>query len=276
MNPSVSEAYIAKHMADDPAKAAAEYGAQFRSDIEAFVTREIVDSCTAFGLYEVPPAPLLTYAAFIDPSGGSADSFSCAIGHVDDDVVMVDAVREVKPPFSPESVVAELATLLKSYRCFRVSGDRYAGLWPAEQFAKYGITYEPCAMPKSQIYSSALPLLNSGRIQLLDIPRLRSQLCSLERKVHRGGRDSIDHASGAHDDVANCVCGLAVLKVSNTTYTTALLQAAFGDGPPLDTDAAARERARRMRPHMSDAELARTRGPITCRGAKHGMLNLGT
>jgi hypothetical protein len=32
----------------------------------------------------------------------------------------IDCLREVKPPFSPESVVSELAKLLKSYRVFKV------------------------------------------------------------------------------------------------------------------------------------------------------------
>jgi hypothetical protein len=45
--------------------------------------------------------------------------------------------------------------------------------------------------------------LNSRRIELLDIPRLSAQLIGLERRTARGGRDSIDHAPGGHDDVIN-------------------------------------------------------------------------
>ena len=37
-----------------------------------------------------------------------------------------------------------------------------------------------------------------------------TQLTSLERRTARGGRDSIDHAPGAHDDVANAVAGALV------------------------------------------------------------------
>jgi hypothetical protein len=33
----------------------------------------------------------------------------------------------------------------------------------------------------------------------------------LERRTARGGRDSIDHAAGAHDDLANVVAGLAAV-----------------------------------------------------------------
>jgi hypothetical protein len=46
---------------------------------------------------------------------------------------------------------------------------------------------------------------------LLPLQRLISQLCGLERRTSRGGRDSIDHAPAAHDDVANAVAGALLL-----------------------------------------------------------------
>jgi hypothetical protein len=51
--------------------------------------------------------------------------------------------------------------------------------------------------------------LNSGRIELLDHKRLVAQLCGLERRCARGGRESIDHAPGARDDLINAVAGVA-------------------------------------------------------------------
>ena len=54
-------------------------------------------------------------------------------------------MREVRPPFSPEAVVAEFAATLRSYRVTKVSGDRYTREWPREQFRKFGITYEVAA-----------------------------------------------------------------------------------------------------------------------------------
>jgi hypothetical protein len=45
----------------------------------------------------------------------------------------------------------------------------------------------------------------------LDIPRLISQFHGLERRTARGGKDSIDHGPGAHDDIANAVAGAIVL-----------------------------------------------------------------
>src|SRR5215467_4111622 len=149
------------------------------------------------------------YCGFVDPSGGSADSMTLAIGHREKDVVVVDALRERRPPFSPEDVVGEFAALLASYRVTSISGDRYAGEWPKERFRDHGINYEPAQKPKSDLYRDLLPAINSRKIDLLEHPRLLMQLVSLERRTARGGRDSIDHAPGSHDDLANAVAGLA-------------------------------------------------------------------
>jgi hypothetical protein len=52
-----------------------------------------------------------------------------AIAHKEGATVLVDAIREAKPPFSPEAVTEEFAKLLKSYRLTLIYGDRYAGSW---------------------------------------------------------------------------------------------------------------------------------------------------
>lgn len=102
MNPSVPQRVIDEATERDPASAAAEYGAQFRSDVESFVNREAVEACVSVGIQERSPISGVTYSAFVDPSGGSADSMTLAIGHWQDDVVVIDAVRERRPPFNPK------------------------------------------------------------------------------------------------------------------------------------------------------------------------------
>jgi hypothetical protein len=209
MNPSVPESVIAEAYEKDPANAEAEYRAAFRSDIQSFVSREVVDAAVVKGRFELPPISGIQFFAFVDPSGGSSDSMTLAIGHKEGDIAILDAVREARPPFSPESVVTEFSALLKSYNIRVVKGDRYAGLWPRERFSVHGIEYQCSEKPKSALYGDFLPLINSGRVELLDHPKLVAQLCSLERKTARGGRDSIDHPpGGAHDDVANAVAGI--------------------------------------------------------------------
>ena len=134
-----------------------------------------------------------------------------AIAHHDDGVAVLDCVREVRAPFQPEAVVEDFCATLAAYGVAKVTGDRYAGEWPREQFKKRNVDYVPSERVKSDIYRDALPLLNSRKCQLLDIRRLISQLHGLERRTARGGKDSIDHAPGAHDDVANAVAGAIVL-----------------------------------------------------------------
>src|SRR5947207_5836834 len=103
-----------------------------------------------------------------------------------------------------------VATLIGQYAITTVRGDRYAGEWPRERFRAHGVTYVAAGKVKAELYGMALPLINSGRVELLDHPRLVAQLCSLERRTAWGGRDSIDHGPGGHDDLANAVAGALV------------------------------------------------------------------
>jgi hypothetical protein len=166
--------------------------------------------CIDGNVRERPPRLDCSYVAFIDPSGGSADSMTLAIAHREADNAILDAVREIKPPFSPEAVVAEFAALLRVYRVSEAIGDRYAGEWCQEAFRRAGIFYNPSARPKSELYGDLLPLINSRRCVLLEHDRLVNQLVGLERRVGRSGKDTIDHAPAMHDDVANAVAGVLV------------------------------------------------------------------
>ena len=86
------------------------------------------------------------------------------------------------------------------------------------RFRVHGIEYFPADLTKSDLYRELLPLLNGGRVELLDLPRLCAQLATLERRVARGGRDSIDHPLSAHDDLAILPRGrLSALSVQSGT-----------------------------------------------------------
>jgi hypothetical protein len=210
MNPAIPEDVIARAYADDEAVASAEYGAEFRRDLEAFISREVVDSCIVPGRHELPPRGL-QYVAFCDPSGGSGgDSFTLAIAHAEGEKRVLDLIRERRPPLSPDQVIGEFSETLKQYGLSTVTGDKYSAMFVVEAFERHGIRYESSAGSKSEIYLEALPLLNSGQLELLDDERMVSQLIRLERRTGRG-RDGIDHAPGQHDDVANAVCGVLML-----------------------------------------------------------------
>jgi hypothetical protein len=83
MNPSLPVEVVDRAIERDPHAAAAEYLAEFRRDIESFVPLEAVQACVVPSVRERPPRPAVTYSAFVDPSGGSSDSFALAIGHTE-------------------------------------------------------------------------------------------------------------------------------------------------------------------------------------------------
>ena len=215
MNPTIPQSEIDAEYEADPARAAAEYGAQFRTDLEAFVSREVIDGAVVVGRHEVPPMTGKVYVAFVDPSGGSVDSMTLGIAHADaDGRAILDALRVRKPPFSPEAVVGDFCDLLKTYGVRKVTGDRYAGEFAREPFRKAGIEYDLSDRPASDIFRDALPLLNSGRVELLDHPRLSAELIALERRTARSGKDSIGHPPTGHDDVAVAACGAVLLAAT--------------------------------------------------------------
>jgi hypothetical protein len=100
-----------------PASAAAEYTAEFRTDVETFVSRDVVEAAIIQGRFELQPAEgarlsrllrSITRLKRFHDAGDHANA-----GHR----VIVDAFREVRSPFSPDSVVKEFAATLKSFLC---------------------------------------------------------------------------------------------------------------------------------------------------------------
>lgn len=143
MNPTITRESLDAEFEADPARAESEYGAWFRTDLEAFVSREVVEAAVQPGRHELAPVAGVSYVAFVDPSGGSADAMTLAIAHRDSDGrAILDAIRVRKPPFSPESVVEDFAAVLQLYAVARVVGDRYAGEWVRSPFREHGIAYD--------------------------------------------------------------------------------------------------------------------------------------
>jgi hypothetical protein len=183
-----------------------------------------VQACVDAGTRERPFNARNRYVAFVDPSGGSSDSMTLAIGHREGERTIVDALREILAPFDPESATDEFARVLKSYSIAAVTGDRYAGQWCAQAFQKRGITYHHSDTPKSGLYLDFLPKLNSKTIRIVDNERVVSQIAALERRTSRGGRDSIDHPPQGHDDLANVVAGVAHVAVNRYTVSVSELR----------------------------------------------------
>jgi hypothetical protein len=214
MNPALSEKVVEKAKQKDPQRANAEFESIWREDISDFVPRDVVDAAIDRGIKERAPMPGIEYFGFADPSGGSgSDSFTICIGHRGpDNMVVLDVLRERQPRFVPKAVVKEYSDLLKLYRVSKIQSDRFANAWASDEWARNGITCEPSALSKSEIYLAALPVLMSGSARLLDMERLRDQLVGLERRVYASGRETVDDsgAQSAHDDLSNVACGVLV------------------------------------------------------------------
>ena len=213
MNPTIAEKTIETALAADPQAAKAEWEAEWRDDVSAFMPLEMVEAVIVPGRYELPKGEGIEYQAFCDPSGGRQDSMTLAIAHKDEAAgrVVLDVLREARPPFTPESVVAEFSGLLKSFGICSVRADRYAGEWVTSAFRNHGINVEASALAASEIYINFLPLVANGTVELLEIKRLAAQLTGLERRTRSGGKDIIDHYPGGHDDLAVAAAGACVL-----------------------------------------------------------------
>jgi len=240
LNPTLAPDVIDAAYRDDPASARAEWGAEFRCDTDAAFDDVWIDGAIDAGVLireplDVPGTPhRYRCAGFCDPAGGAgADSYCAGVAHREGDVIVLDALLEIRPPFSTDQATAQVADLFRRYGITTVRGDRYGGAWPAQALAKHGIHYEPCTLATSDLYCEVTPLFSSGRVRLLDHDRLTTQLRQLERRVRPGGRDSITHPSRGHDDCATAACG-ALWLASTRARTTTGPQLAYGTSTLFD------------------------------------------
>jgi hypothetical protein len=245
----------------DPESAGAEWHAEFRRDIGAYLDDATIEAAIDHARpLELPPVRGLHYRAFVDASGGRSDHYCVAVGHRHAGRYIVDLVKGVAPPFDPDLVTRELAGAIKSYRCFEVRGDRYGAQWVQGAWQRAGVRYVPSELDKSQIYAEALVTFTMGLVSLPDHPRLIRELRLLERHTHRSGKDSIDHARGAHDDYANAVAGVLRDLSAYYGYDAELLGRAYAlnDVPkPVLSP-----KWRHHHPQFTDEQYARITAPV--------------
>jgi len=211
MNPTVDREEIERAYQDDPAAARAEYGAEFREDLETYVGPEALARVTVAGRSVLPWEAGLQHYAFVDVAGGSGmDSMALCVAVGRQGKTAVARLAEWRPPFSPEQAVQQAAEILAEYRLKQITGDPYAKEWPVERFAAHGITYKLADQVRSDYYEAFLPMINSQRVELLDHPRSLRQLAALERRTSLSGRPVVGHPPRGHDDLANVIAGACV------------------------------------------------------------------
>ena len=189
-------------------------GAEFRSDLAAFMDDELVDQCVDRERpRELPPNPKHRYVAFVDPSGGRADFYTICIGHRDESRFVVDVIQGRAPPFNPADVTSEFARLAQDYGVSKVTGDNFAAEWCSTAWRDNSMDYQRSEMPASQLAIEALPTFARGSISLPDHAVLLRELKNLERRTSRSGRDSVSHPPGLHDDHCAAVFGALRMAV---------------------------------------------------------------
>ncbi len=205
LNPTLDQAEIDRDLAEDPASARAEWLAEWRDDIAGWLDLDVIAAAVDRGVAVRPPSAnkRCIYRSGVDPSGGAHDSFTMAIAHDEAGVAILDCIVEIKPPFNPTSATEQIAATLKAYGLRDTVGDKYAAQWVVDAFAKCGVKYHHSERDRSSIYLDALPLFTSGRVRLLDHPRLITQFAQLERQTSSLGKDRVNHPAGAHDDICN-------------------------------------------------------------------------
>lgn len=216
LNPTLDQARIDAEIGGDPEAGRSEWLGQFREDIGQYLEDELIDRAIEVGRKELPYVPRQHYVGFVDSSAGRHDAMTLAIAHpevakfanAEGTRLILDRLLIQPSPFEPEEVVQRFCETVRAFRLSKVTGDRYAGEWVAGTFRKYEISYEPTELDKSAIYRECLPLFAQGRISLLDVPRLLTELRLLERRPRSGGKgDIVDHPPRAYDDAANAACG---------------------------------------------------------------------
>jgi hypothetical protein len=215
MNPAISTQFLDRERQKDPIAFSREYEAEFSDDTSGFIQRAALEAAMIRGRFEIAPNSRISYVAFVDLAGGSSsDSSVLAVAHPHkrsgETFFVLDLLKEIQPPFSPEQVTREFSQDLKRYGLREITGDRFGSQWVKERFQQHGVTYRDSDLSRSEIYLEFLPLLNSGKLELLDNARLTQQLCGLQRKTGSSGREIIDHSVGQHDDVANAAAGALV------------------------------------------------------------------
>jgi hypothetical protein len=211
LNPGLADAMIAAQRASDPALAASEWDAEFRSDICQLLDDAVIDAAIDDRPVELSPVAGTVYRAFVDVGGSGASEFSIAIGHRDvgRGRLIVDVVRSTPPGerYNVIETVAAYAALLRQYRINEVCGDHYGGSIPAACWRDANIRHVRSTFTKNELYIEAAGHFLRGLVSLPDMPRLITQLRLLERRVSAIGKDTVTSGKRA-DDMANVAAGV--------------------------------------------------------------------
>lgn len=212
-NPAYSEKKLAKLRKRKPLTYRCENLAFFRTDLSAMYDPEMIDKAINYDRpLEIPLVEGVSYKCFVDVAGGGGkDSYSIAIGHLENEKAIVDVVRSQAPKFNPLEITSYYAALVKQYNISKVIGDKFSGDYASNNWAKENISYERSEKTKSELYLEAESPFNTERVDIPSKELAIIQLKNLIRKTRSGGKDSVDTDSGQPEDEANVIAGIIYL-----------------------------------------------------------------
>jgi len=212
-NPTYSERKLERLKKRKPLTYRTEHEAFFRTDLSAMYDPLMIDRAVNYDRpLELSPDEGVEYKCFVDVAGGGGkDSYSIALGHLENEKIIIDLVRSRAPKFNPDEVTRQYCELLESYSIDSVIGDKFSGDWASNSFAKYGIEYERSEKTKSELYLEAESPFNTERVDIPDKELAITQLKNLIRKTRSGGKDSVDTDGGQPEDEANVIAGVVYL-----------------------------------------------------------------
>ena len=92
-NPSLPQTEIDRALAEDRTRNDADILSKWRSDIERFISLDVVEGCIG-DFCATPPARDTSYRCFVDPASGSGEEpFTLSIAHKQNDQIVIDCIE---------------------------------------------------------------------------------------------------------------------------------------------------------------------------------------
>ena len=184
--------------------------AEFASPEEALFSSESVDRCTRKHPIVVGPKQGNTYYAAMDPAT-RGNGWTLVIGTREDGRTVVVRAEEWigsrESPLDPGEVLAEIAGILGAYGIQRVDTDQAMGDALVRLARNVGLTLVPWTLSgteRARRYLAIRTRMDSNELELPPIPRLRTDLLHLRKRVTPGGMavDLPSTSDGRHCDFA--------------------------------------------------------------------------
>ncbi len=218
------EEELADEKAKDPSSFAAEYGSEYRADMEDYLSVEAVEACVVKGRDTLPYDGKSVHRAFIDTAGGGGqDSLALCISKTTPTGAAVVRLFEKRPPFDAEDAADTVKKILGEYGITMLYGDNFGGDTWKSMFVKRGLGYSTDTRAATVLYRGFAPVVTGRKVEMLDpdvnatVSRCVNQLTGL---IKREAGEKITHANGEHDDLANALAGGVLLSIKPPSAAT--------------------------------------------------------